>query len=97
MRAHPELREEASGNDHADKAASRVRESCFQPAAIPLSGVLAARTTAYISFIKHVHAIIVRVHDAAQRVRTAPAFALDPERQVFKVGDRLTQTSRGTC
>ena len=40
--------------------------------------------------MKHVHAIIIRVHEASQRIRMSPAFALDPERRMLQVGDRLT-------
>ena len=89
MRAHPELRAEAIGNDYADKAASRVRESCLEPAIVQLSGVLASRTSKYVTCVKHLHEVIVRVHEAAQMLRNSQAFALDPEHQRLKVGDRI--------
>ena len=36
MRENPELRDDAIGNDCADKAAKRVREACLEPAVIQL-------------------------------------------------------------
>ena len=42
--------------------------------------------------MKHVHAIITRVHEASQAVRKTPAFNMDPERRSINVGDRLLHT-----
>ena len=92
LRRFPELRQEALGNDQADKAARHARTTCFDPNVVRLSDVLAERTDKYIQLMIQVHAIIARVHAASQDLRKTPAFNMDPERRNISVGDRLLPT-----
>ena len=64
--------------------------ACFEPAVIQLSTTFADRMRSYIDFLKKIHVIIIRVHEASQRIRLSPAFALDPDRRGLRAGDRLT-------
>ena len=92
LRRFSELRQEALGNDQADKAARHARSICFNPNVIRLSDVLAERTEKYTLFMKHVHAIITRVHEVPQALRKTPAFTMDPERRGICIGDRVLHT-----
>ena len=47
LRRFPELREEALGNDQADKAAKHARTTCFNPHVVRLSNTFAERTGKY--------------------------------------------------
>ena len=53
LQRFPELREEALGNDQADKAARHAKPICFQPNVVRLSDILAERTADYTIFMKH--------------------------------------------
>ena len=93
LRRFPELRQEAIGNDQADKAAKKTRTTCFNPNVVRLSNALVDRTKKYTVFITHVHAIIARVHAASQELRKSPAFSMDPDRRTTSVGDKVLHTS----
>ena len=93
LRRHPELRQEAIGNDKADNAAKQARATCFNSHVVRLSDTLAERTGKYTLFIKHVQAIISRVHAASQELGQTPAFNLDPDRRVIAVGVTVQHTA----
>ena len=92
LRRFPELRQEAIGNDQADKAANKARTTCFNPNVVRLSNALVDRTKKYTVFLSHVHAIIARVHAASQDLRKSPAFSIDPDRHTTSVGDKVLHT-----
>ena len=52
LRKFPELRQEAIGNDQADKAAKHAGTICFNPNVVKLSDVLVKRTDKYTQFMK---------------------------------------------
>ena len=93
LRQFPELRQEAIGNDHADKAANQARSTCFNPNVVRLSNTFVDRTQKYVDFLSHIHAVIARVHAASQNLRKSPAFSIDPDRHIISIGDKVLHTT----
>eukprot|EP00973_Karenia_brevis_P068483 9524536-Karenia_brevis.AAC.1 len=77
MKAHPELLDEAVGNDRADKAAKAARSEFYNSNIVRLGHLLAKRTDGYTFFIKQLHAVICRVHVASQLIKASPAHGLE--------------------
>ena len=73
----PQLRQEAIGNNEADRYVGKAKYSFYNANHILISQLLPKREEQYAKLLRSIHNVITRVHIASQQVRATQAYKMD--------------------